>query len=272
MDSPAPDDQASDQPGRAAETSAVARLLTLDDGAAYGEAFADVYARWYHDLTDVEAVAEFVAARTPSGLVIELGVGTGRLARPLLDRGFTVVGIDTSGLMLDGCPSSVLRIRADMTAVPLAAHRGSGRGSTALCGFNTLFNLCTARAQRRLFQELTPLADTVVVETLNAELLADAPTRSTGVGRVLPGGVVVSSTVGQPSGQRLIGRHVEILDQGVHVRPWMLRWATVTQLDAMAADAGYSCGERWSSWTEQAFEPDSGFAISVYRQLDTADD
>ena len=243
----------------------MARSLALDHGTAYGEAFADVYDRWYQAVTDVEAMARFVAARTPSSLVIELGVGTGRLARPMVDRGFTVVGIDTSGPMLDGCPPSVLRVRADMTAVPLVPHRGNGPRATALCGFNTVFNLSTAEAQSRLFRQLTPLADTVIVETVNVELLADAPTRSTGVGPVVPDGLIVSSTVGQPSEQRLIGRHVEILDHEVRVRPWMLRWATVTQLDAMADDAGYICSERWGSWTEQTFGSDSRVAISVYR-------
>jgi SAM-dependent methyltransferase len=253
-----------------AEKSAVARSLALDHGAAYGEAFADVYDRWYHQVTDSDAAAEFVARRCPSGLVVELGVGTGRLARPLVDRGLTVVGIDTSGPMLDGCPSSVLRVRADMTLLPLVSTGGTGAlRATALCGFNTVFNLPTAEAQISLFQELAPLADIVIVETLNAELLADAPARSTGVGRILSDGVVVSSTVGQRADQRLIGRHLEIVDEGVRVRPWMLRWATVDQLDAMAARADYICCERWGSWTEEGFDARSRASISVYRHTVT---
>ncbi len=248
----------------------MARSLALNHGAAYGEAFADVYDRWYHQVTDSEATAEFVARRSPSGLVIELGVGTGRLARPLVDRGLTVVGIDTSGPMLDGCPSSVLRIRADMTLLPLVPTRGTGAlQATALCGFNTVFNLHTAEAQISLFQQLAPLADIVIVETLKADLLADAPARSTGVGHILPDGVVVSSTVGQRADQRLIGRHLEILDGGVRVRPWMLRWVTVDQLDAMAARADYLCCERWGSWTEEAFEARSRASISVYRRTES---
>ncbi|MCP3989790.1 MAG: class I SAM-dependent methyltransferase, partial [Actinomycetia bacterium] len=75
----------------------------MNDPGAYGEAFADVYDEWYQDVTDAQETARFVAERCPTGLVVEIGVGTGRLATPLLDRGLTVIGVDASVSMLSQC-------------------------------------------------------------------------------------------------------------------------------------------------------------------------
>ena len=53
------------------------------DERSYGQAFADVYDDWYGTVTDIDATATAVArlARVhPELPVLELGVGTGRLA------------------------------------------------------------------------------------------------------------------------------------------------------------------------------------------------
>ncbi|MEP7112704.1 MAG: methyltransferase domain-containing protein, partial [Ilumatobacteraceae bacterium] len=71
--------------------------------ASYGDAFADVYDEWYQGISDVATTVEFLAdvASVVTPLpVLELGVGTGRLAVPLATRGLHVVGLDASEAML----------------------------------------------------------------------------------------------------------------------------------------------------------------------------
>ena len=181
--------------------------LDLERGDAYGRSFGDVYDRWYHGVTDAEATADFVAARHPGGPVLELGVGTGRLARPLADRGLTVVGLDASADMLGSCPRSGRRpggagiapVLADMRALPFAAS-GPAFGSI-LVAFNTLFNLTTEPDQAALLVDLAALVDrrgVVVVEMLDLSGLLDGPDRSIGL-RPRPddpdhGPVVVTAT------------------------------------------------------------------------------
>ena len=64
------------------------------DDSTYGEAFADVYDDWYADVTDVDAtVACTLDLAGTGGRVLELGVGTGRLALPMAMAGLTVTGI-----------------------------------------------------------------------------------------------------------------------------------------------------------------------------------
>lgn len=63
-----------------------------------------------------------------SGRVIELGIGTGRIALPLAGAGFRIVGVDVAEKMLSrlrentaGKSSSIRAVRGDVTALPFAA-------------------------------------------------------------------------------------------------------------------------------------------------------
>ena len=71
------------------------------DSSSYGDAFADVYDDWYRDISDIDATVACVTALARSGRVLELGVGTGRLALPLASGGCTVTGVDSSARMLE---------------------------------------------------------------------------------------------------------------------------------------------------------------------------
>ena len=69
---------------------------------SYGDGFADVYDEWYQGISDVDATVRFLHALAgDGGRVLELAVGTGRLAIPLAATGTSVVGVDASQAMLD---------------------------------------------------------------------------------------------------------------------------------------------------------------------------
>ena len=55
--------------------------------SAYGDAFADVYDDWYADVSDVGGTVDTVHRLAAGGPVLELGIGTGRLAIPLKEAG-----------------------------------------------------------------------------------------------------------------------------------------------------------------------------------------
>jgi 2-polyprenyl-3-methyl-5-hydroxy-6-metoxy-1,4-benzoquinol methylase len=67
----------------------------------YGEKIADDYDVTHPDGPDVADAADFLAQRAGSGPVLELGIGTGRIAIPLAARGVEVHGIDSSQRMID---------------------------------------------------------------------------------------------------------------------------------------------------------------------------
>ncbi|MEM7273216.1 MAG: class I SAM-dependent methyltransferase [Actinomycetota bacterium] len=254
-----------------------ARAVDLDRADAYGLAFADVYDRWYDGVTDATATAAFVAERAVTGPVLELGVGSGRLARPLAARGLAVIGLDGSGQMLARCRTSVADdrddrddrgsislVRSDMRALPFRGPFGA-----ILIAFNTLFNLGDATEQGRLLIDLAAVlapAAPLVIEAMDVSTLADAPNRSIGLSEVTDDGVVVSATRLDHDRQTVTGRHLEVTDRGVTARPWRLRWLTPPQLDDLAGHAGLTLIERHGSWTGHPFTASSDAHISVYHR------
>jgi ubiquinone/menaquinone biosynthesis C-methylase UbiE len=75
-----------------------------------------------------EAVADRIVAATSAGpetRFLEIGVGTGRIALPLIRRGYPFTGVDISTQMLDrlrdkaGSPPNLTLIEADIRELPL---------------------------------------------------------------------------------------------------------------------------------------------------------
>lgn len=232
----------------------------------YGDAFADVYDDWYRDVSDAAATATLVHTESAAGPILELGVGSGRLAGPLLELGRTVVGVDASRSMLDLCPHHphLQLIEADMAALPLAGTFGG-----ALCAFNTLFNLTSAEDQQLVFGQTALLlrpGGVLVIEAVTGVELGDGPRSSVGVSRMATDEVVLSATLLHRDDQTISGQHIQISESGVKLRPWALRWATPDQLDEMADAAGLVLGGRYADWDRSEFSPSAPKHISIYRR------
>lgn len=238
------------------------------DPAAYGDVFAPVYDDWYADVSDVEATVTAVQQWAGDGLVLELGVGTGRLALPLAGRGCRVVGVDASLAMLTRCAAKqadepLILVCADMAAPPLVA-----RFDVVFVAFNTFLNLDTASAQRRCLlavAELLGRGGSFFVETFIPTV--DPPerehreeSRSDG-----SGGRILTTAVRDPGQQTVVGVHIHSPAQGPVVRlPWSIRYLHLDQLDAMASDAGLVLADRWEAWTGAPFSEESPHHVSRY--------
>jgi len=239
---------------------------------SYGEAFADVYDDWYATVTDVDATVALVTRLAgPAGRVLELGVGTGRLAIPIGGAGLTVTGIDTSAAMLDRLTAvdqggSVTVVHGDMID-----DLPDGPFDVVLAAYNTLFNLVDDGAQQRCIAavaERLALGGSLVVEAFVPDASDDpagagssVEVRSMGVDHV-----VLSVSRHDPDAQRAEGQFVTFTETGgVRLRPWVVRWSTTEQLDAMAASAGLTLAERWADVAMTPFDDDSPHHVSVYR-------
>ena len=239
--------------------------------STYGDGFADVYDDWYGRITDADATAAFVAARCGSGPVLELGVGSGRLVPALRQAGCVVIGVDASRPMLERCPRDLASVQADLAALPL---RSDGVAGGALCAFNTLFNLPTADAQEALLRQLASVIapdGAIVIEAITGRGLAARPPQSVGVSRMTASELVLSATLVDGDAQTIQGQHVEITEAGITMRPWLLRWTTPRQLDALAIAARLELVERWADWNESPFTDESEQHVSVYRPIRASD-
>jgi len=248
------------------------------ESTSYGDGFADVYDDWYGDVTDVEAtVTRMRALAGAAGSVLELGVGTGRLAVPMYDAGLAVTGIDTSAAMLERLAERDPDGNIESIAGDMVDDLPDGPFDAALVAYNTLFNLLGDGDQARCFQAVASRlrsGGSFVVEAFVADAersaapdgrqvppVSDVSVRSMEVDRV-----VLSVSLDSPGDQRASGQFVEFSEAGgVRLRPWSIRWATIEQLDSMAAAAGFDVAERFGSMAGDVFTDDSSQHVTVYR-------
>ncbi len=121
------------------------------------DGFAPIYDVWSADMTeDVEFYVEL--ARDADGPVVELAVGTGRVAIPVAEQtGKKVIGIDSSPAML-----AVARERASAAGVDLELREGDMRDFSldepavlVTCPGRSLLHLPTWSDRRRVFERVT---------------------------------------------------------------------------------------------------------------------
>ena len=241
----------------------------------YGDRFADVYDDWYGDASDADATVERVAAlAAASGTrrVLELGGGSGGLAVPLAARGIAMWTVDASLAMLRRLRSkpggdAVHAVVGDMAALPLSAR---ARFGVVLCAFNTLFNLTTIEAQRRCLADaaarLDPGGGRLVIESFVAPANEEG---DAAVGAVEPrhiglDEVVLTISRLDPASHTITGQHVQITEAGIRLRPWMLRYLSPDELDAVASEAGLRLVERHAGWRGEPFTGDSDTHVSTY--------
>src|SRR5919108_2752049 len=119
--------------------------------STYGQRFADVYDAWVAPRVAqaTEQAVAFLAELAGGGPVLELGIGTGRIALPLAQRGLAVQGIDASEAML-------ARLRDKPGGADLAVTLGDfaevgveGRFALIYVVFNTFFALLDQAQQVR---------------------------------------------------------------------------------------------------------------------------
>jgi SAM-dependent methyltransferase len=240
------------------------------DDRSYGDGFADVYDDWYAEVTDVEAtVGRMLGIAGPNGRVLELGVGTGRLALPMAAAGLAVVGVDTSTAMLERLADRDPGRLIDVVCGDMVADLPDGPFDAALVAYNTIFNLPDEQRQLACFaavaERLRP-GGSFVVEAFVPEVEvppaagSDVSVRSLAVDQV-----VLSVSVNDPARQRIEGQFVQLSEAGgVRLRPWSIRWATPDQLDAMAGSAGMQLVDRYADMSGAPFTDDSPHHVSVY--------
>ena len=205
-------------------------------------------------------------ALAAGGRVLELAIGTGRVAVPLADRGVQVCGIESSEPML-------ARLRAkDGDRIPVVvgdmAHgRVPGTFSLVYLVFNTISNLVEQAEQVACFANaaahLGP-GGRFVVELGVPDLQRLPPDRSATVFSVEPGRIGLDTY--DVLAQHQVSHHFRFGD-GTKARLFRSRHRYVwpAELDLMAQLGGLALEHRWADWSGAPFTAASGSHVSVYR-------
>jgi SAM-dependent methyltransferase len=235
---------------------------------SYGDGFADVYDEWYTDVSDVDATVDAVVALADGGAVLELGVGTGRLALPLAERGVAVTGVDASTAMLDALRAKPGAEDLELIEADMADPGLAGRSyAIAFAAFNTFFNLTNTAAQALCFGAMSGclrpngrLAIEGFVPPIDGMPDGGMTVRDITVDRA-----VLTISQHDSASQLITGQHVDISEAGIRMRPWMMHYRTPDQLDAAARTAGFELETRSADWTGAPFDSQSETHVSVYR-------
>lgn len=240
------------------------------DWEYYGEERAAEYDAANEPFLDTGSAVELLAGEATEaggGRVLELGVGTGRLAIPLAARGLEVHGVDASEAMLARLRAKpggdrVRVVKGDMVAAPV-----EGRFAVVVVAFNTLFALPTQDEQLACFRKAASLLEPegrLLVETF----VFDASKLTRGEAIRSESFDDEKVTLEIMSHDRLNQRadfcRVELSTSGVKLRPGSFRYAYPSELDLMGQLAGLRLRDRWSSWSRRAFTGASNHQISVY--------
>jgi SAM-dependent methyltransferase len=233
--------------------------------STYGDRIAEIYDR-VHDL-DPTAAVETLAGLAGDGPVLELGIGTGRIALPLAARGLDVHGLDASEAMV-----ARMREKPGGGAIPVtmgdfADCAVDGTYALVFIVFNTFFGLLTQDDQVRCFANVAShlLDDGVfAIEAFVPDLTRYQQGQRVTVLGAGTDWVRLDAARLDVAAQRLEASQVMLTNGDVQLFPVRLRYAWPSELDLMARLAGLRLRDRWGDWDKRPFGAESTKHISVY--------
>ena len=211
----------------------------------------------------VGPTVDVLAELAGDGSALELGIGTGRIALPLAQRGVPVHGIDLSQAMVARLREKPRSAEIGTTIGDFATTRVDETFRLVYLVFNTIMNLTTQDAQVACFENaarhLEP-GGSFVVEVMVPDL------------RRLPPGeryVVFDVEVGHVGVDEY-----DVVEQGLVSHHYTDRLASVpfryawpAELALMARIAGLALRERWADWDRSPFTSESRKHVSVWERV-----
>ncbi|MEU9516703.1 class I SAM-dependent methyltransferase [Micromonospora sp. NPDC048169] len=242
-------------------------MSLFDDPGLFGRLWAATYDGPGNP--DPAPAVDFLAPLAEGGPVLELAVGTGRVALPLAARGLAVEGVEAS-------PEMVAHLRAkpggadmpvtigDMADVPVP-----GPYRLVFLVFNTLFNLVSEERQAACFRNVARVlapGGAFVIETFVPDPADFDRDEQVQVREVTEDSATIRMHRYDRAAQTFVRQTVTFDAAGVHLKPFAMRYAWPEQIDELAEQAGLRLTERYADWDGSPFDADSRAHISVYRR------
>lgn len=231
----------------------------------YGDQIADVYDRYYgaYDPATIGALKELAG----NGPVLELGIGTGRVALPLREAGVPVTGIDASPEMVNKLRSKPGGSAITVAIGDFADVAVEGEFALIYVVFNTFFNLLSQADQVRCFRNaaahLAP-GGRFVLEVFVPDLSRFRDGQDLRLITQDQEEVRFDVAEVDTVKQLVVATHVTLGACGPRFYPIRLRYAWPAELDLMAQLAGLELKERWGGWDRRSFSGASKSHISIY--------
>ncbi len=244
--------------------------MTKSRPRAFDADQAATYDTWYgviqQDASTADAVG-LLAELAAGGRVLELAIGTGRVALPLAAKGLEVHGIEASEPMLAKLREKpggrdIPVVVGDMADVDVA-----GEFDLVFLVFNTLFNLETQADQVRLFENVgrhLSARGHFVIETYVPDLSGFVDRQAVRTVHIEDGATTFEASMHDPLTQTVDYQYVVVGEGGVKQHRVPMRYAWPAELDLMARLGGLALRERFADWCRAPFTAESRAHVSVY--------
>ena len=235
----------------------------------FGKLNAERYDALYEDAMAAETrdSVETLFELAGGGKVLELAIGTGRVALPLAARGLAVSGIEASEEMV-----AKLREKPGGSAIPVAIGdmaevRMKGTFDLIYLVFNTIFNLTTQEAQVRCFKNAErhlSAKGLFVVETVVPDFSEYVDGQRMKGSWANVDAARFEIAIQDPVAQTVAFQRIVISEDGTKMAPHFMRYAWPSELDLMAKLAGLERRERWAWWDRSPFTASSKSHVTLY--------
>jgi SAM-dependent methyltransferase len=236
-------------------------------GAEVADRYDETSAEMF-DPTVVGRTVDFLADLAGDGAALELGIGTGRIALPLSERGIHVSGIDLSEAMVAKLREKPGSEQINVTIGDFATTRVPGSFSLVYLVFNTIDNLTTQGEQVACFENAAAHLEPggfFLIEVGVPDLrrlpygerfvLFDASENHIGIDEY------------DVATQGLVSHHWQREeDWSFHKGSGPFRYVWPSELDLMARIAGLRLRERWADWNRDVFSNESRKHVSVWQK------
>jgi SAM-dependent methyltransferase len=215
----------------------------------------------------VDPVVEVLAKLAGGGRALELGIGTGRIALPLAQRGVPVHGIELSRAMVERLRAKPGGEAIGVTIGDFATTKVDGTFSIVYLVFNTIMNLTTQEAQVACFRNVAAHLEPggcFVIEVRVPELRRLPAGQGVLPWHVGPDHWVLYSY--DVATQAMRGHYVEFVDGRGEYSTIPFRYVWPAELDLMAQLAGLRLRDRWGGWAGEAFTSDSRKHVSIWEK------
>ena len=236
----------------------------------FGESVAARFDERYAHQADpavIEPMIDFLAELAAGAAALELGIGTGRVALPLAERGVQVHGIELSEAM-------AARLRAKPGAELIGVTIGDFATTTVDATFrvaylvaNTIMNLTTQDEQVACFQNVAEHLEPggcFVIEVGVPGLRTLPPGKRFQVFDFSDTHIGIDEY--DVANQGLVSHHFSVVDGVIERVSMPFRYVWPSELDLMAELAGMQLRERWSGWRREPFTSESRQHVSVWEK------
>jgi SAM-dependent methyltransferase len=242
-------------------------MASITWGSDIAQVYDDTYAGQF-DRAVLDPMLETLVDLARGGPVVEFGIGTGRVALPLAERGVVVQGIELSPSMVDQ-----MRTKPGADAVPvtigdMTTARLAGAFELVYLVANTIMNVTTQEEQLAVFANAAAhltRGGRFVVEVIVPQLQHVPPGDSARVFRMEPDHVGIETFDDQV--EQIAWSHHWIHTKGRvvhHSAPFRYVWPS--ELVLMGRLAGFRLRHRWATWQREPFTADSTSQIAVFEK------